>query len=672
MDPMHVQDSKMQKTKPARGKGYTAGSSCVTNIVKNNRGAMIHLDSVAFYTCVGNDYLEKIYTNWQDKLMPIEGIKFSSASQNMHPLGIFEAEMIFPHPAGSIRLKVEFVVLNNYTSQHFILGNDYLNIYVIDINNHKDRYFTIGENKRQKFAFPPEKREITVIRQVKNVMKEKFVSDQLIEAQISPELTPKMKEELVEIKFQYREAFASDNEPLVAIKGHEVDIMLNVERTYPPLSRIPAYPASPRAREALESHINELMKLGVLRKFGHNEEVEVTTTVISTWHNDKSRMVGDLRALNTYTIADRYPIPRIHETFTQLSKAKFITSMDALKSFHQNGLTPHARKILRIIAHCCIYEYLRLPFGIKNAPSHYQRMMNTIFPHELSEGWLIIYIYCIIICSETWKLHLERLALVLRKFFQVNFKISLKKCNFGFHELKALGHVASGLSLGVDKNKVAAALLKQMPQNKKEMMSFLRYASYYRQQLKDFEIHAKSLYRICYQQTVFEMTQEIIQAYEKIKYSLTNAPLLLMPDWQLPFKLYIDACGEGLDMELAKLSAFALFGLWEKLHYYLDGSGFEVITDCNAVKSLLNMKTPSRHMVRCQIAIKEYRGSMTIVHKAGNIHKNADGLSRWELNNTSENTAYVPKSAEPQIPTEGINITDVGTELFEEVRECYK
>ncbi|MBW0494483.1 hypothetical protein O181_034198 [Austropuccinia psidii MF-1] len=77
-------------------------------------------------------------------------------------------------------------------------------------------------------------------------------------------------------------------------------------------------------------------------------------------------------------------------------------------------------------------------------------------------------------------------------------------------------------------------------------------------------------------------------------------------------------------------------------------------------------------MLRWQIALQEYRGNMTIVHKAGNIHKNSDGLSRWELPNTPENPSYAPTSAEPQIPTEGINITDVGTEFFEEVRESYK
>ncbi|MBW0563813.1 hypothetical protein O181_103528 [Austropuccinia psidii MF-1] len=112
-------------------------------------------------------------------------------------------------------------------------------------------------------------------------------------------------------------------------------------------------------------------------------------------------MVGDFRALNTYTAPDSYPIPRAQETLTQLSKAKYIKSIDALKGLHQTFLTPKAKKLLRIITCCGIYEYLRMPFGIKNAPSHYERMINTIFPTELSEGWLIIYIDDIIVCSDS-------------------------------------------------------------------------------------------------------------------------------------------------------------------------------------------------------------------------------------------------------------------------------
>ncbi|MBW0498762.1 hypothetical protein O181_038477 [Austropuccinia psidii MF-1] len=89
------------------------------------------------------------------------------------------------------------------------------------------------------------------------------------------------------------------------------------------------------------------------------------------------------------------------------------------------------------------------------------------------------------------------------------------------------------------------------------------------------------------------------------------------------------------------------------------------------MNSLLNMKAPNRHMLRWQIAIQEYRGNMNIVHKEVNINNNAHGLSRWELSNTPGSPAYVSLEAEPQILIEGINITDIGTESFEEVRESY-
>ncbi|MBW0516980.1 hypothetical protein O181_056695 [Austropuccinia psidii MF-1] len=295
------------------------------------------------------------------------------------------------------------------------------------------------------------------------------------------------------------------------------------------------------------------MQLGVLRKAVHNEEVEVTKPVNIAWHNDRSRMVGDFREFNTYKVPDRYPIPRIQETLTQLSKSKYITSMDELKGFHQKILMPKTAKLLKIMTHCGIYEYLRMPFCIENAPSHDQRMMNTIYPTELSEQWLIIYIYHIITCSYSWSLHLERLARVLEKDTGVNMKISLKRCNFGFEELRALGQIVSGLSLGIEKNKLAAILLKPIPQNKNEIISFPEFTSYYRQHLKDCEILAKSLYRICDQQTIFEMTQKRIKLYEKIRQALTEAPLLLMPEWNIPFKLYIDACGYGLGASLHKV-----------------------------------------------------------------------------------------------------------------------
>ncbi|MBW0536079.1 hypothetical protein O181_075794 [Austropuccinia psidii MF-1] len=176
-----------------------------------------------------------------------------------------------------------------------------------------------------------------------------------------------------------------------------------------------------------------------------------------------------------------------------------------------------------------------------------------------------------------------------------------------------------------------------------------------------------------------------------------------MPYWNIPFKLYIDACGDGLGAALnqvqiidekptegpacdisrqikptesryvaSQMECLCLVFSLEKLHYYLDGSVFEVITDCNAMKSLLNMKTPKRHILRWQMAIQEYRVNMTIVHKPRKINKNADGLRRWALSNIPDSPAYAPLEAEPQILIEGINITDIGTEFFEEFRESYK
>ncbi|MBW0574788.1 hypothetical protein O181_114503 [Austropuccinia psidii MF-1] len=150
-----------------------------------------------------------------------------------------------------------------------------------------------------------------------------------------------------------------------------------------------------------------------------------------------------------------------------------------------------------------------------------------------------------IVCSKTWEEHMYRLSRGLTKVQSVNMKISWKRCHFGYQELKALGHVVSGFPLGIDKNKVAAVLLKPMPQNKKEIQSFLGFAGYYRQHIKDFSSIARQLYKLCDKDTVFEMTVDRAEPFESLREALTPAPLLLMPDFKLPFKLYIDASGDG-------------------------------------------------------------------------------------------------------------------------------
>ncbi|MBW0497510.1 hypothetical protein O181_037225 [Austropuccinia psidii MF-1] len=167
--------------------------------------------------------------------------------------------------------------------------------------------------------------------------------------------------------------------------------------------RRPLYPESLKTRKEIEKHINELLDMDVIRKIGHNEVVEIAPPVLITWHDRKSKLCGDFRALNNYKGADRYPIPWIPHALDNLAKAKYITKMDFMKGFHKNGVEPNSMKLLRIIFHMGIYEYTRMPFGIKNAPAHFQRMMGTIFQEEILECWMVIYIDDIIIYSETWE-----------------------------------------------------------------------------------------------------------------------------------------------------------------------------------------------------------------------------------------------------------------------------
>ncbi|MBW0486387.1 hypothetical protein O181_026102 [Austropuccinia psidii MF-1] len=110
-----------------------------------------------------------------------------------------------------------------------------------------------------------------------------------------------------------------------------------------------------------------------------------------------------------------------------------------------------------------------MPFGIKNAPYHFQRMMDTIFQKEILDGWMVVYIDDIVIHSETWEDHVQYIYRVLSKCTPINLKISLKKCNFGQQELLELEHKVSGLSLAIAQNKVEAVLHKPVGKNIKEM-----------------------------------------------------------------------------------------------------------------------------------------------------------------------------------------------------------
>ncbi|MBW0575662.1 hypothetical protein O181_115377 [Austropuccinia psidii MF-1] len=191
----------------------------------------------------------------------------------------------------------------------------------------------------------------------------------------------------------------------------------------------------------------------------------------------------------------------------------------------------------------------------------------------------------------------------------------------------------------------------------KEMQSFLGLSSYYRNHIKHFSHIISSLYKLSSKDLVFEITKERRYEYEKIKDELTNAPVLILPDFELLFNLYIDAaCSQGLGAALdqkqivdgesregvicyisrqlkdsearygaTQTECLCLFWALEKLHYYWKGAVFEFYTDYTALKCLFNMKTTNRHMLRWQIVIQEYISNISIIYKEGKSHTNAHG-----------------------------------------------
>ncbi|MBW0527632.1 hypothetical protein O181_067347 [Austropuccinia psidii MF-1] len=261
----------------------------MTVCIDNSQHPLI-IDSGAHFSIVAKNYLDNHFPNWEKQLFPTKAKNFKSASGKMAFIGTIIKEMIIPHRKGNIRLKPEFLVLNDAHIQGFLLGTDYQRMYGIDIYNSKNRHITIGTNKEKKFSLD--------IYHISSQDPLEELMNEFREGQFSTTLTRK-------------------------IKGHDIELYLDVERPYPPMLRRPPYPASQETRKEIEKHINELLDMDVIRKIGHNEIVEITTPVLITWHDGKSRLCGDFRALNNYTKADRYPIPRIPHALDKLAKAKY-------------------------------------------------------------------------------------------------------------------------------------------------------------------------------------------------------------------------------------------------------------------------------------------------------------------------------------------------------------
>ncbi|MBW0564763.1 hypothetical protein O181_104478 [Austropuccinia psidii MF-1] len=310
----HTQDVQAFLVKPTKGMAYVHGTATKMTVCIDNAQHPLIIDSGAHCSIVSRNYLDNHFPNWENKLFTTKEKNFKSASGKTTSIGTIIKDISIPHRKGNIRLNPELVVLYDAHIQGFLLGTDYQRMYGIDTYNSKNRHITIGTNKEKKFSLH--------IYQVSAQVPPKELLNEFREGQFSTTLTSKQKLSLIKMLRKNRPSFAIGEEPLGKIRGHDIELCLNVERPYPPMLRRPPYPASLETRKEIEKHINELLDMDVIRKIGHNEIVEITTSVLITLHDGKSRLCGDFRALNNYTKADRYPIPRISHALDRLAKAK--------------------------------------------------------------------------------------------------------------------------------------------------------------------------------------------------------------------------------------------------------------------------------------------------------------------------------------------------------------
>ncbi|MBW0576572.1 hypothetical protein O181_116287 [Austropuccinia psidii MF-1] len=307
---------------------YIHGTATKVTVCIDNAQHPLIIDSGAHCSIVSRKYLDNHFPNLEEQLLPTKEKDFKSASGKMTSIGTIIKEIIISHRKGNIRLNPEFLVIDYAHIEGFLLGTDYQRMYGIDIYNSKNRHIIIGTNKEKKFSID--------IFQISSQHPLAELLNEFREGQFSTTLTSKQKLSLLKMLRENRPAFAIGEEPLGKIQGHGIEIYLDVERPYPPMLRRPPYPESLETRKEIEEYINKILDMDFLRKIGHNEIMEITTPVLITWHDGKSRLCGDFRALKNYTKEDRYPIPSIHHALDKLAKAKYITKIDCMKRFHQN------------------------------------------------------------------------------------------------------------------------------------------------------------------------------------------------------------------------------------------------------------------------------------------------------------------------------------------------
>lgn len=489
---------------------------------------------------------------------------------------------------------------------------------------------------------------------------EKQTSDKIFdEIHIGSNLTSEQNEQVEALLKQHMDVFSKHDENIgdCDMIKHRIDLIDDT----PFKQRHRRIP--PSMIDEVRRHIEELLSSGIIRK---SKSPYASNVVLVRKKNGKLRMCVDYRMLNKKTVKDSYALPRTEEIFDILHGSTLFSTIDMKSGYHQvNMEETHKCRTAFTVGPLGFYEYNKMPFGLSNSPATYQRLMEECLG-ELNMKICVIYLDDLIIFSDSFEQHLERLDTVLTRLRQCNLKLSAEKCYFLQERVKFLGHTVSSQGIETDPDKIEKIKNWPRPTNADELRSYVAFTGYYRRFVKDFSKITKPLTDLLPPTTTkknakmkktkeWKWDGECEYTFNRLKEILTSPPILAYPEFQKPFELHTDASGTGLGAVLYQTqndqkkviayasrslsraeknySAFKLeflalkWAVTEKFADYLTNTRFTVYTDNNPLTHILTSAKLDATGQRWASALGEF--NFDLIYRAGVRNKDADGMSRY-------------------------------------------
>ncbi|GJX92352.1 reverse transcriptase domain-containing protein [Tanacetum coccineum] len=283
------------------------------------------------------------------------------------------------------------------------------------------------------------------------------------------------------------------------------------------------------------SPIHCVPKKGGITVVANEENELIPTRLVTGW-----RVCIDYRKLNEATRKDHFPLPFMDQMLERLAGNEFYCFLDGFSGYFQIPIDPHDQEKMTFTCPYGTFAYRRMPFGLCNAPGTFQRCMMAIF-HDMIEKTMEVFMDDFSVFGDSFDSCLTNLEKMLKRCEDTNLVLNWEKCHFMCREGIVLGHKISKSRIEVDRAKVDVIAKLPHPTTVKGVRSFLGHASFYLRFIQDFSKIARPMTHLIEKEIPFVFSKNCINAFETLKKKLTEAPILVVLDWNLPFELMYDA-----------------------------------------------------------------------------------------------------------------------------------